>query len=256
MRKRRVLSAESSSPCKLILRWLIFGFAPATLVLHHTTSGRGRTVMRVAFPSIVVFSAIFLAPSAHGNTLELGPAGSVPTDKSFFLTLDPNGSGDSRSYIVDRKGFYERDSWSKSSSTWIGSFREGEGSNKGFSSTNLSVNSFNSKGANGGTDWSFSGGAGFSGGASNGAGFAGGKGSGLALSEGLILSDSGLNGPFSLGSEGAGGKGVGDPPGVSATPLPASWTLMLAGLAFGLLVWFRKSRSSAKRKRERPLAAA
>jgi hypothetical protein len=31
--------------------------------------------------------------------------------------------------------------------------------------------------------------------------------------------------------------------------------MMVAGLAFVLLVWFRKSTSSAKRKRERPAVA-
>ena len=38
-------------------------------------------------------------------------------------------------------------------------------------------------------------------------------------------------------------------------PLPASWTMKLIGLAFGLLAWLRKSKPSATRKRERPLAA-
>jgi hypothetical protein len=220
--------------------------------------------MRALLPSIIVFSATLLAPSAHGNTVEPGPTGSVPTGQSFFLTFDHNSSSDSRSYIVDRKGFYERDSWSKSSNTGIGPFRESEDSNKGFSSTNLSVNSFNSKGANGSPGWSFSGGAGLSGGASNGAGaslsggggfysmkgllegagFAGGKGSGFILS---ALSGSGSNGSLGLGSLSAGGSG--DPPGVAATPLPASWTMMLIGLAFGLFVWFRKIFRSPKRER-------
>jgi hypothetical protein len=222
--------------------------------------------MRAFFPSIIVSTAIFLAPCAYGNTLQPGPTGSTPTEKSFFLTFDRSGSTDSRSYIVDTKGFYERDGWSRSDHGGIGVFSGDEGSpNKGFSS-NLSFNGLNSRGSSGGG--SFPGGAGFSSGGANGSvaslsggsgifsmkglgeagGFAGGnKGSGFILSD-----SSGSSGPPNLGE---GSKGPGDPV-VSATPLPASWTLMLIGLAFGLLVWLRKANSSATNKRERPAAVA
>jgi len=126
--------------------------------------------MRAFFPSIIVSSVIFLPPCVYGNTLLPGPTGSVPTDKPFFLTFDRNGNGDARSYVVDRKGFYERDGWSRSDSGRIGAFNDDEGSrNKGFSS-NFSFNGFNSRGSSGGTGWSFSGGAGFLGGASGGTG--------------------------------------------------------------------------------------
>ena len=55
----------------------------------------GEPVMRAFYPSIAVCSAIFLAaPSAHGNTLQPGPTGSAPTDKSFFLTFGRDGSSD------------------------------------------------------------------------------------------------------------------------------------------------------------------
>jgi hypothetical protein len=220
--------------------------------------------MRASFPSIVVSSVIFVAPCAHGDTLLPGPPGSAPTDKSFFLTFGPD---DARSYVVDPKGFYERDGWSRSDSSGIGVFNEDEGSrNKGFSS-NLSFNGFSSKGSSGGIGGSFSGSAGFSGGASSGGGLSISGGSGFFSMKGLgegggfaggnkglgfIISDSGgSSSSFNLGE---GNKGPGDP-SVSATPLPASWSMMLAGLAFGLLVWFRKSTSSAKRKRERPAVA-
>jgi hypothetical protein len=223
--------------------------------------------MRAFFPSIIVCSAIFLAPGAYGNTLQPGPVGSAPTDKSFFLTFGRDGSADARSYMVDHKGFYERDSWSKSGNTQIGVFNAGEDAgSKGISPQTSSLNAFNSRGASGGTGSSSPGGAGSfgsSGGANGGvgaslsagggffnmkglgkgAGFAGGIGSGIVLSG---LSGFGSNGSSSLGSLGAAGSG--DPPGVSATPLPASWTMMLIGLAFGLLVWLRKSNFSATRK--------
>jgi hypothetical protein len=219
--------------------------------------------MRAFFPSIVVSSVIFLAPCAHGNTLLSGPPGSAPTEKSFFLTFGP---GDARSYVVDPKGFYERDGWSRSDSSGIGAFNDDEGSrNKGFSS-NLSFNGFNSKGSSGGIGGSFSGGAGFSGGASNGGGPSISGGSGFLSMKGLgeggglaggnkvsgftISNPGGSTGSFNLGE---GSKGLGDP-SVNATPLPASWTMMLAGLALGLLVWFRKS-ISAMRKREKPAVA-
>jgi hypothetical protein len=216
--------------------------------------------MRALLPSIIVLSANFLAPSAHGITVEPGPTGPMPTEKSFLLTLDHNGSGDSRSYIVDRSGFYERDSWSKSINTGIGSFREGEDSNHGFSSTNLSLNSSNLKGANGGPGWSFSGGAGPSSGASNGTGTSLSGGLGLSIfkslggSSGFGASDKGSSfssSPFtalSLGIQGEGALGNPDKPdpsatSVSATPLPASWTVMLIGFAcLGLLALFRKLR--------------
>jgi len=219
--------------------------------------------MRASFPSIVVSSVIFVAPCAHGDTLLPGPPGSAPTDKSFFLTFGPD---DARSYVVDPKGFYERDGWSRSDSSGIGVFNEDEGSrNKGFSS-NLSFNGFNSKGSSGGIGGSFSGGAGFSGGASNGGGPSISGGSGFLSMKGLgeggglaggnkvsgftISNPGGSTGSFNLGE---GSKGLGDP-SVNATPLPASWTMMLAGLALGLLVWFRKS-ISAMRKREKPAVA-
>jgi hypothetical protein len=219
-----------------------------------------------AFPSIIVSSAIFLAPCAYGNTLQPGPTGSAPTEKSFFLTFDRSGSTDSRSYIVDTKGFYERDGWSRSDHGGIGVFSGDEGSpNKGFSS-NLAFNGFNLKGSSGLGGGNFLGDAGFSSGAANGsggglsgssgffsmkglgdAGFAGGN-----KGPGFILSDTGgSSGPSNLGE---GSKGPGDPV-VSATPLPASWTLMLIGLAFGLLVWLRRSNSSATCKREGPAVA-
>jgi hypothetical protein len=223
--------------------------------------------MRAVFPPIIISTAIFLAPCAYGNTLQPGPTGSTPTEKSFFLTFDRSGSTDSRSYIVDSKGFYERDGWSRFDDGRIGVFNDdGEGRTKGFSS-NLSFNGFYSKGSSGGAGGSFSGGAGFSSGAANGSSGSLSGGSGFFSTQGLgeaggfaggnkgsgfVLSDSGgSSGSFGLG-EGSNGLGS---PSVSATPLPASWTMMLIGLAFGLLVWLRKSNSLAIRKRERRAAA-
>ena len=202
--------------------------------------------MRAFFPSIIVSSAIFLAPCAYGNTLLPGPTGSPPTDKSFFLPLD------ARSYVVDSKSFYERDGWSKSNSSGIGVFNDDEGSRNKGSSSNLSFNGFNSKGSSGSIGGSFSGGAGVSGGSSNGGGLSIPGGSGFFSMKGLgegggfaggnKSSDTGSGG---LGSDGAGSKGLGDPSGVTATPLPASWTMMLIGLAIGLLAWCRNLKRSA-----------
>src|SRR5579872_7125389 len=105
--------------------------------------------MRPFFPSVIVCSVIFLAPCAHGDTLLPGPIGSAPSDKAFFLTFDSDGHGNARSYVVDSKGLYERDSWSKSNNSWIGNFKDDEGSRNKGSSANLSFNSASSKGSSG-----------------------------------------------------------------------------------------------------------
>src|SRR5579872_7295502 len=124
--------------------------------------------MRPFFPSVIVCSVIFLAPCAHGDTLLPGPIGSAPSDKSFFLTFDSDGHGNARSYVVDSKGHYERDSGSRSNNSWIGVFNDDKGSaNKG-SSAELSFNGSGSKGSSGGAGVSFSGAERFSGGAGNG----------------------------------------------------------------------------------------
>jgi len=213
---------------------------------------------RTFFPSVIACSVIFLTPCAHGNTLLPRPIGSAPADKSFFLTFDSDGHGNVRSYVVDSKGLYERDSWSRSDSSWIGVFNDDEGSrNKGFSDSLLS-NGSNSKGSSGGAGVSFSGPEGFSGGASNGtgAGLTGGGGffSMKGLGEGL--GSAGGNKGFNKGLESSStillntggsfgfvgqGEDLANSASVSATPLPASWTMMLIGLgAFGLLGCFRK----------------
>jgi hypothetical protein len=210
------------------------------------------------FSLIIVSSAILLSPIAYGNTLRHGPIGSPPAEKLFFLTLDRNGSGDARSYIVDHKGFYERDGWSRSDDGRIGLFNDDDGSRNNGSSSKLAFNGVNSKGPSSGVGGSFSGGAGFGGGShSGGSGFFNMKGVGEAggfaggnKGPGFILSESGGPNSFGLGE---GSKGLGDPRGVSATPLPASWTMMLIGLTFGLLVWLRKSTSATKK--ERPAVA-
>jgi hypothetical protein len=158
-------------------------FLPCITPIPHA----GEPVMRAFFPSIVVCSAIFLAPCTYGNTLQPGPVGSAPTDKSFFLTFGRDGSADARSYMVDHKGFYERDSWSKSGNTQIGVFNAGEGTgSKGISPENVSLNAFNSRGASGGTGSSSPGGAG-SFGSSGGA-----NGVGASLSGGGFFSLKGL----------------------------------------------------------------
>jgi len=228
--------------------------------------------MRAFFSSIAISSVIFLAPLAQANTLPPGPTGSAPTDKSFFLIFDRNGSADSRSYIVDRKGFYERDGWWTSGSGRIGVFNDDQGSRrKGFSS-NISFNGFNSRGSSGGggVGGSFSGGAGFSSGGANGAGGSLSGGSGFfnmkGLQQGLgsaggnrgsslsnMLANAGSNGSFGFGAEGQGTAG-GDPPGVSATPVPASCTMMHIGLAFGLLAWIRNRNPSKGTIVDTPIA--
>jgi len=214
--------------------------------------------MRMHFSPIIVSSAILLPTIAYGNTLRPGPIGSPPVEKLFYLTFDRNGSGDTRSYIVDRKGFYERGDWSRSDNSRIGAFNDDDGSRNNGSSSKLAFNGVNSKGPSSGVGGSFSGGAGFGGGShSGGSGFFNMKGVGEAggfaggnKGPGFILSESGGPNSFGLGE---GSKGLGDPRDVSATPLPASWTMMLIGLTFGLLVWLRKSTSATKK--ERPAVA-
>jgi hypothetical protein len=142
----------------------------------HQSQSFGEPVMRALFPPIVIFSAIFLAPCGYGNTLQPGPTGPAPTEKSSGAASGSGGSG-----FFSMKGLGDA------------------------------------------------------------GGFAGGnKGSGFILSD-----TGGSSGPSNLGE---GSKGPGDPV-VSATPLPAAWTMMLIGLALGLLVWLRKSNFSAIRKR-------
>ena len=146
--------------------------APGILLgASHQIPDVGEPVMRAFFPWIVVSSVILLAPWAHGNTLLPGPTGSTPTDKSFFLTFERSGAADlAFRNIVDRKGFYERDGWSRSDSSRIGAFNDDEGSRDNGFSSNLSFIGFNSKGSSAGIGGSFPGGPGFSGGAGNGGG--------------------------------------------------------------------------------------
>jgi hypothetical protein len=196
--------------------------------------------MRAFIPLIVACSAIFLATSAQGNPVLPGPIGSVPSENAVQLAFDSGGQGSPRFYVVDSKGFYEGIGGSRAYDGLIGLFNEDEASDsKGFSA-NQSHYASNSKGSGG---VNVSRGSGFPGGASGtgsltgGGGFlrsleelGSGTGKGLGLS--AILTNSGDS--FGFGSEGQGSRG--DAPIVSATPLPASWTMMLIGLAaFGLL---------------------
>jgi hypothetical protein len=225
-------------------------------------------MMRALLAPAVV-SSILLAPLAYGNTLQPGPPGSAPSDKSFTLTFS---SADVRSsYVVDAKGFYEQGSWLKSSNMQVGAFGANDGTgDKGFSPTNGSADTFNSKSGNGGAGGSFAavagflsssgGGIGSAGMSSGGVGSFGFKGPGQAFdfqagTKGLagILVDSR---PLDF-DPGAHGAGLRDPSGsVSATPLPASWTMMLIGLlAFGCLACFRKLKTSTTRRHTAALAA-
>lgn len=204
--------------------------------------------MRALFSQTIVLCA-FLASSAYGNTLPPGPPGSTANDKSFLLTLGPDGSADTRTFMVDSSGFYERDFWSKSGSAEVGVFNANEGvGNKGFSPAGPSLHAFASRPAN------YSSGASLSGGADSfGANDHGGGSSFDANKNGLVLSGipstSGSSKGLDLGFGGDDPRGPGssDKTVVSATPLPASWTMMLIGFAaFGLLACFRKlKRSSA-----------
>ena len=224
--------------------------------------------MRVLLAPAFV-SSILLAPAAYGNTLQPGPHGSAPSDKSFILTF--NSSADARSsYVVDAKGFYEQGSWLRSSNGQTGAFGANEGtSDKGFSLTNGPADVFNSKSGNGGAGGILAGGAGFPGSSGGGIGSTGmslgGPGSlgprGLGQAFDLHAGSNGLAGilldsrPIDSGP-GSHGEGLRDPGGsVSATPLPASWTMMFIGLlAFGCLACLRKLKSPRIRPRTAALA--
>jgi hypothetical protein len=224
------------------------------------------TDVRALFPPVLV-SSIFLAafvlaafvlapfvlaPLACGHPLQPAPAGSTPSDKSIVLTFA--SSADRRSsYVVDYKGFYEPNFAPSASNSGIGTVGSDDGAGtRGSSPASVLAEASNSKGmkvgsaglsALAGPSGSSGGGiagAGSSSGSSQGSGFfgsrnvgqganlgAGGKGLGLFA----VLPDSETNG---LSPEPEDFKDPG--PSVSATPLPASWTMMLIGLlAFGLL---------------------
>lgn len=219
--------------------------------LHHIGSSLGESVLRALFSPLLVCS-VLLAPSAFGSSLQPGPYGSAPTDKSFILTFDASANMRS-SYVVDTKGFY----WP--TSLQIGGFTASDPGDKGFSPAGVSANIFNSDGVNGGTGGNSAGVVGFfrSGGGQIGTGSVGGF-NGLGESSGLGAGDRGpgLSGLL-LNSELTGpGPDRGVSTSVSATPLPASWTMMLIGLlAFGLLAWFRRPATSENRPQTASFAA-
>ena len=209
--------------------------------------------MRASYPSILLGSAIFLAPCAHGNTLVPGAFGSAPAGKSFLLTVEGGGSGGARSYLVDRKGFYEEDVWTRSDDGGRGGSSDAEGSREAGSSSILSFS--NSKRLTG--FGVISGSKGFSSGASDGPSLMGGGGifsmKGLEAVAGFssggpgrIASRPGMTGDtFVMGSRGADAR-FGNPANVSTTPLPASWTMMLIGLCgFGYLARRLRKKGSA-----------
>jgi|SRR5579872_3010750 len=185
--------------------------------------------MRAFFPSVVLCSVISIASSAHGNTLLKAPIGSAPNDNSFRLIVDNNGH--SLSFVVDSKGLYDHDAWSRSENSPIGGSNDDKGIGKGATS-NLSPAGFGSRG------FLASGGGLFAGG-SGGAGAGGGGLSSLKGLEGFSLAGSNkdlislagflshTDGAFGLGSEG----GLKDSPSVATTPLPPSWTMLFLGLA-------------------------
>ena len=204
--------------------------------------------MRASYPSIFLFGSVtFLAPCAHGNTLVPGPLGSASAGESFLLTLDGGGHGGARSYLVDRKGFYEEDVWTRSDGGRRGGSNDAEGRRETGSSSILSLSS--SKRLTG--FGAISGLEGFSRSASDGPSLTGGGGifSMKGLEEGAGLASGGLGIPsrpgitadtFAFGS-GRSNAGFGNPASVSTTPLPASWTMMLIGLC-GFSYLARRSR--------------
>ncbi len=211
----------------------------------------------------ILLSSILLAPFAYGNSLHPGPVGSTPNDKSFILTFDSSAATRS-SYVVDGKGFYENGFGGATSGTQVGAAAaNNDTADRGFWVAGVAADAFSSKGSTGGAAGSFSAAAGFPGsgggidsigsvlGSAQSAGFKGleagaGVGAGhkgLDLSHILLSTGPGLA-PGSDGLRNVGGASV------SATPLPTSWTMMVIGLvAFGLLAWFRRPRTSEGRPR-------
>ena len=223
--------------------------------------------MRVlSFPVLV--SSILLAPFAYGSSLQPGPYGSAPSDKSFILTFDSSAATRS-SYVVDGEGFYERSFGSTTSGTQVGGVAaNSDGGDRAVAPASVLANAFDSRGTTGGTAGSLAGVAGFlsaRGGEMSGIGWGGAESSGfkgLGGGSGVDPANKGLSlsrillssGPGEVpGSEGF--RDAGGAP-VNATPLPTSWTMMLIGLAaFGLLAWFRKPRTSQDRPRGVSLVA-
>ena len=216
--------------------------------------------MRVILNSVLagLACAAFQTSSVDANTIYPRSSPAMATDKSFSLNFNSASASAGLSFIIDGyrsldgKNAYEDDFSLKlnNQQVFLGTFNLGGGSNSG-SQANVYLNPFAasySNLTNNGT----------------GIGWFGGKElisfASLPFNVGLntltfsytSLSGPGYAGFQGLGDEGWGVQKVGMSEGVSATPLPSSWTLMLLGLRLGGVGLFANRR---RKEREWTLAA-
>ncbi len=210
--------------------------------------------MRVLFRSALVglFGATSIASAAEANMIYAGPSPAMATDQSFSLNFNSGSPTSGLSFILDGyrsldgKNAYEDDFSLRlnNKQIFLGTFNLGGGSNSG-SQANVYSNLFGatlSNPTNNGT----------------GIGWNGGKETfsfvGLPLNVGLntlTFAYTSLNDGNHAGFQGLGDEGWGvEKVGVSATPLPPTWTMLLIGLGgFGLV-------AHRLRRKESALAAA
>jgi hypothetical protein len=200
--------------------------------------------------SLIAALCLTAATSVSANTIYPGSTPEMATDKSFSLSFNSTSALAGLSFIVDGyrsldgKNAYEDDFSLKlnNQQVFLGTFNLGGGSNSG-SQANVYFNPFA---------------ASFSNLTNNGTGIGWNGGKELISfaslpfkigSNNLTFSYTSLSGPGYAGFQGLGDEGwgvqkVGTSEGVSATPLPSSWTLMLFGLGgFGLFATSRRKRA-------------
>jgi len=193
--------------------------------------------MRLPFKSTLagLTFATLLASSVQASMIYAGPSPAMATDQSFSLNFNSGASTSGLSFVLDGygsldgKNSYEDDFSLKlnNQQIFLGTFNLGGGSNSG-SQANIYSNPFGaslSNPTNNGT----------------GIGWNGGKEIfsfvGIPLNAGLntlTFAYTSLVGSNYAGFQGLGDEGWGvEKVEVSATPLPATWTMMLSVLLFG-----------------------
>jgi len=204
--------------------------------------------MRLPFKSTLVglTFATLLASSVQASMIYAGPSPAMATDQSFSLNFNSGASTSGLSFVLDGygsldgKNSYEDDFSLKlnNQQIFLGTFNLGGGSNSG-SQANIYSNPFGaslSNPTNNGT----------------GIGWNGGKEIfsfvGIPLNVGLntlTFAYASLDGSNYAGFQGLGDEGWGvEKVEVSATPLPATWTMMLSVLLFGFGMFAYRQRKN------------
>jgi PEP-CTERM motif len=192
--------------------------------------------------------ATFLTSAANASMIYVGPSPAMATDQSFSLNFNSASATSGLSFVLDGygsldgKNAYEDDFSLRlnNQQVFLGTFNMGGGSNSG-SQANVYSNPFGasfSNLTNNGTGIGWSGGKEF-------ISFAA-----LPFNVGLntlTFFYTSLSGPGYAGFQGIGDEAWGvEKVGVSATPLPASWTMLLLGLGgFGFFAHRRQRKARA-----------